>query len=231
MNVAFLWLVLFATGGLVSVYLYKSNIKGAGLFTGSSSLVLGTIGVVTSFVGLDWKVSQSILIAWSFSLVTTGYLALRTPKVLLLLIFPSFFLLQALMPSLSFLTLFAGVAVLMGGVNATDFSRLDVTACMRNADRPLRVLLVPFSRLENLIRRGLSPGKARLLLFSSYLLLSFLLVSLSVLAYLASGGVVLIGMVLLLGCTAYFSIARQECAKGSGRLKGSSQGADRGDQV
>ena len=224
MDIIYLELLPFAVGGLVSISLYRADIKGAGLFLGFSSLALGIFGVVTSFYGLDGTVFQSARIAWLFSLAGTPYLAYKSPKALLLFVFPSFFLLQAFVPSLSLLTLFAIVAVIMGGLDATDFSHLDVTACMKNADRPFRVFLVPFSRLENFARRELSPQKSRPILLSSYFLFSFFLVALSVLAYLAIGGF-LLGGFLFLGCTAYLSIARQECAKGLARLKDSSRGS------
>jgi hypothetical protein len=223
-DIIYLWLLLFAVGGLVSFYLYRANIKRAGLFLGFSSLVFGILGGTTSFVGVDGTVFQSIWVAYLFALSGTAYLALKARRVLLLLIFPSFFLLQAFIPSLPLISLFAIVALTMGGVDATDFSRLNITACMKNGDRPFRILLVPFSRLENIVRRGVSPSKSRAILFASYLLLALFLIALSILAYLASGGVALIGIFLFVACTAYLSIARQECAKGLGRLEGSSQG-------
>jgi len=226
LDIIYLWSFIFGFGTLISIWLYRAKLTEAGLFLGISSLLLGVTGVVTSFYGLGIILFQSIWAGWLFCLVATAYLALKVAGIVILFAFPLYFLLQVFIPWLSFLALFATVALMMGGLDAADFSRLDVTSCMRNGDKPLRTFLVPFSRLEHLVKNGLTQKNPRPLLFSSYLLLSMLLISLSILAYFASGQLLAVGTIALLGCTVYFSIARQECAKGFGRIKGLSSSRD-----
>ncbi len=231
MEIIYLWYLLIATGGLGAIYLYKGNFKGAGLSAGISSVTLGTVGVLTSYYGIDGVIFQALWITMSFSVVGTMYVASKSPRALMLLPVPVFLIAQAVIPSIPFFVLFAGLTLTMGVVDAHDFSRLDITACMKKGEKPLRALLVPFSWLENLVRQAVDEGGPTSLLFSFYLLLSVIITVVPILIIVAFSKAfedsILLSFVLL-PSLAYLSVARMECRKGLTHLNGSSQNYGRG---
>ena len=209
------WSVVYVIGALTAALFYNLKVKKAAVSIGASALVFGTVGIIISLLGLDETLFQWLWIAWVFSVIPAFFLALKSPRALFLLIFPVFFVFQAIIPSISLIVLLAAVDVLIGVFNALDFSRLTVTAYVKGADSPFRVLLVPFSKLESLVSTGPRSRKSRSFLFLADFFFSLLLVSLSIAVYVFVGGQIIVGIVLLISCAAYLSIAGKVSAKGT----------------
>src|SRR6266702_631322 len=102
METDYLWYALLAFGLVVIPYLRKTPFKSAGIYIGISSVISAIGGLISSGFGVDGRVYDVIWIAYGFFLVGGVYVAFRTPRALIFLIFPIYELFPALIFPLLF---------------------------------------------------------------------------------------------------------------------------------
>ena len=209
------YLLLLGGGGLVSFLLYKSNFKAAGLLMGLSSLVLGVAGMVGFYFGMDGALYRAIWVGYAFSLGSMLYVEVRTPRALLFLALPFFILFWTFTPLIPFIALYASIVLLIGLLDAYDFSRVDIESFVRieRRSRSSRVALAPFTTIGSFIRWLLRERWPRTLAFLSYCLIPVALMVFALLSWQVSKIAVGPELLLLAG-VAYFALARREFLRG-----------------
>jgi|SRR6266567_1810148 len=224
METDYLWYALLAFGLVVIPYLRKTPFKSAGIYIGISSVISAIGGLISSGFGVDGRVYDVIWIAYGFFLVGGVYVAFRTPRALIFLIFPIYELFPALIFPLPFVVLFAGLTLEFGVLEAYDFSRVKIVCLMRIArgERRFGILLTPFSKLGLFVASLLDQKPSRSLTFLSYSLFPCCLI-VAVLVTWAS--IAQVGAYSLLAAVfVYLVIARNEFAKGLDSLSSESRG-------
>ena len=223
---AYIWVLFAVTSGIGSVFFFKKNFNTVGSFVAVSSLILGVAGALGTFYGVSGIIFRAIGLAGLVSWVGMIYLISKNTKALVLSVVPLLFLFPGLSLSLSVILLGASLTLIIGVSDAHDYSRLDVSACMKHSDNRLRFVLSPLSQLQDLANRNGDGSRPVSLLWLSYsVFFSLVLVVIPVLVYLAIGGIILPG-IFQIASLGYLMAVKEECSRGLSHLGKSREMAD-----
>jgi hypothetical protein len=220
------YILLIIGGTFLSFYVSKTGMRSPGRFLGAASLLLGGGGLVGTYFGIDGVLYHGIWSGFAYSLVTMVYLASRNWRTLILLALPSYLLGWTFFPSLPPITLFASLAIMVGTLNAYEFSEVDISALKKseNRNRTFRTLIAIYGALSRISRRNGSSNRSRFALLLVYsipttviLVIGILVWSLSMalpLAWQISAWTIGVGDFFFLAGTLFFSIVRIQVADG-----------------
>jgi hypothetical protein len=117
------------------------------------------------------------------------------------------------------LLFFVYAAISLALLDALDYSRIDMTVCVRNGDRYLKNLLAPFSLIEKGVRKIVRGSRARLALSGGYFaydLIALIAVPFMV-AWLSAGFYSVEDLILAIGI--FWVALREECGRGLKRSR------------
>jgi hypothetical protein len=112
------YLLLLISGGILSLYLYMSQMKASGQFLGVSSLTLAAIGLTGNFIGVDGPAYLLIWSSFGFSLVGAFLVEYKRPKIAIPLALPFYSLALTMVLSLPRFILFGTLAFEVGVLDA-----------------------------------------------------------------------------------------------------------------
>jgi len=164
--------------GVLPLYMFKSSMKTGGVFIAGSSLVLGVIGLASSYLGTDGIIFNSIGGLFLSSLLIAAYLESRKPKMFLAIGPPFYALILTFIFSLPLLILFETLSLEVGILVAYQLSSLDLLAIskVRSEDKWIRATLLPFLKFSAVIDRIVHGGRrAREVRLFSYSLFPILI--------------------------------------------------------
>ncbi len=207
--------VIVALGMLLLVHsiLRRRNFLEVGLFLGV--VLIGLLAISSFYFSFsDLFLGLAGVVGIVFGITLAFFILGKNIRVLSLLGAVPILIVQAFVYPLPSPTLAAYFLIVVIILNSYDNSRVDVTTCMKSADRYLRVTLLPFSLIERGIKKLRDQQSSQQILALTYFFFTSVVFIVAPFVIIWATKTSILVEYFVLGSLGYLVLAREQCGRG-----------------